>query len=196
MGPKIKETQTKGEIFMTVDKTNAQAQPQAGREPVAKLQPQFSSDGATTTVWAEARERLEKAEVYWLSTVRPSGRPHVTPVVSVWLEGALYFCTGPGERKAKNLARNAHCVITTGCNALSEGLDLVVEGDAVKVSDEAKLQRVADRYASKYGRPFHFTVRDGTFYGDGGEALVYEVTPTTVFGFGKGESFSQTRWRF
>lgn len=167
-----------------------------GKEPVAELQPQFSSDGAITTAWAEGRERLEKAEVYWLSTVRPDGRPHVTPVVSVWLDGALYFCTGPGERKAKNLARNAHCVITTGCNALSEGLDLVVEGDAVKVNGEAKLQRVADGYASKYGRPFHFTVRDGAFYGEGGEALVYEVTPTTAFGFGKGESFSQTRWRF
>jgi general stress protein 26 len=135
---------------MADDSTNVQPQQQADKEPVAELQPQFSNNGATTTAWAEARERLEKAEVYWLSTVRPDGRPHVTLVVSVWLDGALYFCTGPGERKAKNLARNAHCVITTGCNALSEGLDLVVEGDAVKVSDEARLQRVADRYASKY----------------------------------------------
>ena len=44
--------------------------------------------------------------MYWLSTVRPDGRPHVTPLMSVWLEGALYFCTGPDERKAKNLVRN------------------------------------------------------------------------------------------
>jgi nitroimidazol reductase NimA-like FMN-containing flavoprotein (pyridoxamine 5'-phosphate oxidase superfamily) len=166
------------------------------KDPVAELEPQFSSDGVTPTAWAEARSHLEKAEVYWLSTVRPDGRPHVTPLVAVWLDGALYFCTGRSERKAKNLAHNAHCVITTGCNNLSEGLDLVVEGDAVAVSDEAKLQRVADRYASKYDPPFHFTVRDGAFYGEGGEALVYEVTPMTAFGFGKGESFSQTRWRF
>ena len=166
----------------------------AGKEPVAELQPQFSSNDATTTAWAEARERLEKAEVYWLSTVRPDGRPHVTPVVSVWLDGALYFCTGPGERKAKNLAHNAHCVITTGCNALHEGLDLVVEGDAVPVHEEAQLRRVADRYALKYG--WHFEVRDGLFYGEGGAALVYELRPITAFGFGKGEPFSQTRWRF
>jgi nitroimidazol reductase NimA-like FMN-containing flavoprotein (pyridoxamine 5'-phosphate oxidase superfamily) len=165
-------------------------------EPAAELQPQFSSEGATPTVWAEALARLEQAEVYWLATVRPDGRPHVTPVVAVWLDGALYFCTGSGERKAKNLAGNTHCVITTGCNALSEGLDLVVEGDAVTMSDEAKLQRVAERYAAKYGPSFHFTVRDGAFYGEGGEALVYEVAPTTAFGFGKGQAFSQTRWRF
>jgi hypothetical protein len=30
----------------------------------------------------------------------------------------------------------------------------------------------------------------------GNMALVYEVAPTTAFGFGKGTSFSQTRWRF
>jgi nitroimidazol reductase NimA-like FMN-containing flavoprotein (pyridoxamine 5'-phosphate oxidase superfamily) len=167
------------------------------KEPVTELHPQFSSQGATPTPWAEARNHLEKAKVYWLSTVRPDGRPHVTPMVSVWLDGALYFCTGPDERKAKNLAHNPHCVITTGCNALSGGLDLVIEGDAVRVSDEAKLRRVADQYNSKYGPPFHFTVRDGAFQGDPGNiALVYEVAPATAFGFGKGESFSQTRWRF
>jgi len=128
----------------------------ADKEPVAELHAQFSSDGATLTPWAEARRRLKKAELYWLSTVRPDGRPHVTPLVSVWLDGALYFCTGRSERKAKNLARNSHCIIMTGCNALSEGLDLVVEGDAAMVIDEATLQRVADSYASKYDQPFHF----------------------------------------
>jgi nitroimidazol reductase NimA-like FMN-containing flavoprotein (pyridoxamine 5'-phosphate oxidase superfamily) len=164
---------------------------------VTELEPQFSSSDATPTPWAEASVHLEKAQVFWLSTVHPDRRPHVTPLVAVWLDGALYFCTGSGERKAKNLARNAHCVITTGCNTLSEGLDLVVEGDAVRVRDEATLQRVADRYASKYDPPFQFIVRDGALQGDeGNRALVYEVTPTTAFGFGKGRSFSQTRWRF
>jgi hypothetical protein len=69
----------------------------------------------------------------------------------------------------------------------------VVEGEAARVSDESLLQRLADTYAAKYG--WHYTVRDGAFVGDGGEALVYEVAPTTAFGFGKG-TFSQTRWRF
>jgi general stress protein 26 len=167
----------------------------AVRDPVAELDPRFSSDGATLTPWAEARGRLEKAEIYWLATVRPDGRPHVTPLISVWLDGALYFCTGASERKAKNLAGNTHCVVTTGCNALNEGLDLVVEGDATRVSDEAGLQSVADAYASKYD--WHFTVRDGAFHGDAGNvAVVYEVRPKTAFGFGKGETYSQTRWRF
>lgn len=165
----------------------------ADKEPVTELHPQFSSDGATATPWTEAVALLEKADIYWLSTVRPDGRPHVTPLLAVWLEGAVYFCTGPGERKAKNLTHNPHCVVTTGCNVL-EGIDVVVEGKAVQMSDQAQLQRLADIYASKYG--WHYTVRDGAFHGEGGLALVYAVAPTTAFGFGKGETSSQTRWRF
>lgn len=165
-------------------------------DPVAEIDPRFSSPGAMPTPWSEARAVLEQAEVYWLSTVRPAGRPHVTPLIAVWLDGALSFCTGPSERKAKNLAGNAHCVVTTGGNALAEGLDLVVEGEAVREQGETTLQRVAATYEAKYGRDWHFDVRDGAFFGDGGEALVFAVSPRTVFGFRKGEPFGQTRWRF
>jgi hypothetical protein len=168
-----------------------------GEEPVAELDARFSSDDAAPTGWAEACGQLVTAEVYWLSTVRPDGRPHVTPLLSVWLDGALYFCTGTSERKARNLAHNPHCILTTGCNALGDGLDLVVEGDATRVSDDGELRPVADAYESKYGSDWRFAVRDGAFHGEGGEALVYRVAPTTVFAFGKGErEFSQTRWRF
>ena len=95
----------------------------AVKDPTPELEPHFSSDGATPKPWAEAREHLMTAKVYWLSTVRPDGRPHVTPIASVWLDDTLHFSTGQTERKAKNLALNPHCAITTGCNVL-EGLDL------------------------------------------------------------------------
>lgn len=62
--------------------------------------------------------------------VRPDGRPHFSTLLGVWLDGALYSCAGPGERKAKNLAQNPHCILTTGRNDLADGVDLVVEGDA------------------------------------------------------------------
>jgi general stress protein 26 len=168
--------------------------------PATKMDARFSSDGATPTDWAAARRLLERAEVFWLSTVRPDGRPHVTPLISVWLDGSLFFCTGPGERKAKNLAENAHCILTTGCNALDEGLDLVVEGEAVPVRDDEKLREVADAYEAKYGGDWRFGVRDGMFVHhaphEGSVALVYRVTPETAFGYRKGDEFSQTRWRF
>jgi hypothetical protein len=74
-------------------------------EPVAELDTRFSSEGATPTEWTEARGRLEAAEVFWLSTVRPDKRPHVTPLISVWLDDALYFCTGPSEIGVSACAR-------------------------------------------------------------------------------------------
>jgi general stress protein 26 len=166
-------------------------------DPVTELGA-FSGDGAVPTAWARGRRDLEDAQVYWLTTVRPEGRPHVTPLLGIWLDDALYFCTGSNERKAKNLAQNAHCVLTTGCNGL-DGLDLVVEGDAAKVTDRAELARVADTYESKYGS--HFTAPEGNWFGLGdtirrGDVLVCRVAPATAFGFGKGTPSSQTRWTF
>ena len=167
-------------------------------EPAAELDTRFSSEGASPTEWAEARDRLREAEIFWISTVRPDGRPHVTPLISVYLDDALYFCTGPGERKARNLVHNPHCILTTGCNVIDEGLDVVVEGDAVRVTDDAKLHGIADLYESKYGREWRFAVRDSAFVHEHGEniALVYELVPRKAFGFRRGDEFSQTRWRF
>jgi len=167
--------------------------------PVAELDARFSSDGAKATPWSEAQASLEEAATFWISTVRPDGRPHVTPLISVWLDGALYFCTGPEERKAKNLSANPHCILTTGCNQ-EEGLDVVVEGEAVRVTDDAKLRRIADAYVAKYGEFWRFEVRDEAFAHGGAKegsiALVFEVAPAHALGFRKGEEFSQTRWRF
>src|SRR5205809_8017907 len=124
-------------------RTSPGGRPMHRPEPTAELAARFSSEGAAPTDWAEARGHLEDAEIFWISTVRPDGRPHVTPLIAVWLDDTLYFCTGPEERKARNLASNPHCALTTGCNAF-DGLDLVVEGDAVRVTDDAELRRIAD----------------------------------------------------
>ncbi|MGA8115585.1 MAG: pyridoxamine 5'-phosphate oxidase family protein [Actinocatenispora sp.] len=168
----------------------------ARTEPVAELDGRYSSTGAVAVDWTQGRARLADAEVYWLSTVRPDGRPHVTPLLAVWLDDALHFCTGAEERKNRNLAQNRHCVLTTGRNEFGQGMDLVLEGDAERVTDDARLYRLADAWVAKYGEDWRFTVHDGVFRHGPGEALVYEVAPVTVFGFGKGDTFSQTRWTF
>jgi len=167
-------------------------------QPETELDARFSSPGATATEWSLAVDALANAEIYWLSTVRPDGRPHVTPLIAVWSESALCVTTGPDERKAKNLAGNTHCAVTTGSSTLSEGLDLVLEGDAIRVTDADRLQQLVDAFASKYGTdPWHFTVGDAAFRNErGGTALVFEIMPRTVFGFGKGGTYSQTAWRF
>src|SRR5687767_796396 len=99
-------------------------------EPTTKLDPRFSDHDATATPWAQAREELAGAQTYWLTTVRADGRPHVTTLLAVWQDEAIYFCTGAEEQKARNLEDNRNCALTTGASALYEGLDLVVEGAA------------------------------------------------------------------
>lgn len=161
--------------------------------PVGSLDPDFSEPGAVAAPWADVVATLERAELYRVTTVRPDGRPHVTPLVGAWFDGALWFCTGEHERKGRNLAANPHVVLSTGTDLLHGGRDVVVEGDAVQVSDEARLHDVAAAFFAKYGEEWRFEVRDGRFHHGPGDALVYEVRPTTVFDFAK-NPYSQTRF--
>jgi predicted small secreted protein len=166
------------------------------RSVTAELDPRFSTKAATATRWEDALRELTDAQMYWVCTIRANGRPHVTPLMAVWHFDALYFCTGPNEQKAKNLGRVEHCTLITGCNTMAHGLDVVVDGDAVRVTEESVLRELATEWESKYGSDWHYEVRDGAFHHAPGEAWVYEVRPTTVFGFAKGAQSSQTRWRF
>lgn len=156
----------------------------------------FDREAASPVPWAEARRWLQEADTYWLATLRPDDWPHVRPVLAVWADDALHFCTSPSSRKGRNLARDARCSIAAGTDAL----DLVVEGEASKVGDEVRLQRVAAAYASEYG--WQTEVRDAALHGEGAPTAgpppyeVYEVRPTTTFGFARDESVSSTRWRF
>ena len=162
---------------------------------VTELDGRYSMDGASATEWSEAQQRLEQAELFWVITVRPDGRPHTTPLIAIWHDDALYFTTGPTEQKAKNLAANPHCSLMTGSNALHDGLDLIVEGKAKQVTDTAVLQRLADAYEAKYGNVWHFDVRDGMFASGENEAAVFRIRPHKVLAFAK-EPHAQTTYRF
>src|ERR1700686_1177839 len=119
-------------------------------EPVTNIDPRFSDPGAVATPWDETRRVLETAELFWITTVRADGRPHVTPLVAVWLDDAIHFSTGAAEQKGVNLAGNSHVILTTGCNYWDHGVDVVVEGDAIQVSDEGTLKRLAEAWAPKW----------------------------------------------
>ncbi len=163
--------------------------------PKTSLDSRFSDPAATATSWDDTVEAIESAELFWITTVRADGRPHVTPLVAVWLDGAIHFCTGDTEQKAVNLRTNPHVILTTGCNSWDHGLDVVVEGDAVQVTDDETLKRLADAWRTKWDGRWQFEWREGTFHHEVGEALVYAVAPTKVLAFGKG-TFSHTRHRF
>jgi nitroimidazol reductase NimA-like FMN-containing flavoprotein (pyridoxamine 5'-phosphate oxidase superfamily) len=172
--------------------------------PTAELDARFSSAGAEPLPWADVVEAIERAEIFWLSTVRRDGRPHVTPLPAIWLDGVLHFCTGPTEQKARNLEANPSCVLTTGSDRFRSGLDVVVEGRAERVTDQTRLERLAALWLAKLDWPFEpveggFRDRSpetgGADADDADIALVFAVSPSKVLAFGKGEPFTQTRYR-
>ena len=163
-------------------------------DPTPELDTRFSDPEAAATPWAVTVSVLEGAELYWLTTVRADGRPHVTPLVGVVVDGAVHFCTGLEEQKARNLEQNRHVAVTTGSNSWAAGLDVVVEGTAVRLADDESLQRLADAYEAKYGSVWHWDVGDGMLRGEGHEAAAFCVEPAKVLAFAK-DPHAQTRYR-
>jgi general stress protein 26 len=160
----------------------------------ARLDSRFSDPSATATPWEETERALQAAELYWITTVRADGRPHVTPLIGIWFEGAMHFTTGLEEQKARNLASNPQVALTTGANTWAQGLDVVVEGSAVRVTDGAVLERLAAAIEEKYGAVWHFDVGDGVFEHRGGEAAVFRVEAAKVMAFAK-DPHGQTSYR-
>lgn len=167
----------------------------AATAPITELSPAFSSPGATARPWSEIENVLTSAEMFWISTVRGDGRPHVTPIPAVWHDGALHICTGDDEQKARNLEHDARCVLTTGTPSITSGLDVVVEGTATRVTDRDRLVTLAALWKERLN--WDFQVGNDSFSDGGGhKGLVFAVRPAKILAFGKGEPYSQTRFRF
>jgi PPOX class probable F420-dependent enzyme len=163
--------------------------------PRTELDTRFSEPDAQPTSWEQTLAEIERAELFWISTVRPDGRPHVTPLVAVWLDDALHFATGPDEQKARNIAADPHVALTTGANDWQGGLDVVVEGEATRVTSADKLHRLAEAWAQKWDGRWNYQVDTDGFRHGPGTALVFAVRPSKVLAFAKG-TFSHTRHRF
>jgi hypothetical protein len=114
----------------------------------------------------------------------------------VWLDDAVHFTTGPDEQKARNLSHNTCVALTTGCNTWDRGTDVVIEGTATRVTDDAALQRLAATWQTKWNGDWVYTVAGDAFtHPAGGRTLVYRVEPDKVLAFGK-QPFTHTRHRF
>lgn len=164
---------------------------------ISRLDSRFSDPEARATPWDETEQALEQAELYWLTTVRADGRPHITPLIGVLHDGAVHFCTGTGEQKARNLGHSDRVALTTGTNTWDRGLDVVVEGVAVRVTGDEELRRLADAYVAKYGEIWRFGVADGAFRNSQSDdpVPVFRIEPSKVMAFAK-DPHAQTSYRF
>src|SRR5690242_20027583 len=146
-----------------------------------------ADEGSGLIAWDEAQRRLTVAHDYWLATVRPDGAPHVMPVWGVWLDGLVWFSSGLGSRKARNLAADPRCTVTT-----DDARDpVVVDGTAERLTDGASIAAFVAAVNAKYDAGMTTGFQDPAVNG------TFAVRPHRVIAL-SGADFpgSPTRWRF
>jgi hypothetical protein len=157
--------------------------------------------GFPTLPWNRPRDLLAASPsqpglAFFLGTTRPDGRPHAAGIGALWLDGDLYFTSGPAARKARNLAANPACTISVRL----EGIDLVLEGRAARVTDQPTLEQVAGLYRDN-GWPVEvsgdaFTAPFSAPSAGPPPWQLYRFTIQTAFGVSTAEPYGATRWRF
>lgn len=162
-----------------------------------RIDRRYSDERAEAVPWTDAEARLAAAEVAWVVTVRPDGRPHATPMVPVVHDRKVYFHTGSNEVKYANLLANPHVLVLTGDTAWDRGLDVAVEGTAVPVTDDALLRRIAELYRGRWDGRWRLDIQNGAVAARTSDVqlVVFEVTPGRAYGYAKGDPFSQTTYR-
>jgi hypothetical protein len=171
----------------------------ANRQPTETVNLDIYGDAPLP--WSRAEEALAASvtgpgTTFFLGTVRPDGRPHAAGIGATWHDGELYFTSGPGTRKGRNLAANPACTLSVRLPSV----DLVVEGEAARVTDTPTLEALAALYRD-VGWPAEVE----------GDALtapfsapsagpppwyLYRLDFHTVFGVATEEPYGAMRWRF
>ena len=178
----------------------------AAREPTAKNLADLYD--LPLVEWTDVRRILEAQltqapgtggpdhHTFFLSTVDADGRPHVTGVGAMWVDGRSYFAGGPRSRKIRNVERDPRCALAVAAT----GYDVTLEGRATRVTDEAALERLAQVFAADGWAP---TVAGGGFTHEFSAPSagpppwwVYEFTPERVYAVMGMEPGGATRWTF
>jgi PPOX class probable F420-dependent enzyme len=148
---------------------------------------QSASEGSGLLPWSWAEQQLTASRSFWLATHWPDGRPHVMPVWAVWHERRLLFSSSKQSRKARNLANDPRCSLSTE----DPNNPVVVEGVAELVTQHddlaAFLAAENKKYATSYGMDMV----------DPATNCCYRLRPTWIFGL-RADDFtgSPTRWQF
>lgn len=98
--------------------------------------------------WVDVERKLIHAQNYWLSTVRPDGRPHSIPKWGVWVDDRFYFDGSPETLHARNITHNPYITLH-----LESGENVVVlEGKAANVEHPSicVAEQVSAAYREKY----------------------------------------------
>jgi hypothetical protein len=151
--------------------------------------------------WKRASNLLQASPsrldiTFFLGTATSDGHPHSAGVGALWFDGDFYIVSGPETRKSRNLAANPACTISVKL----EGIDLVLEGDAHRITDQPMLEKIAQLYRDS-GWPAEvendaFTAPYSAPSAGAPPWYVYRFTFDTAFGVATAEPNGATRWRF
>src|SRR4051812_42094873 len=157
--------------------------------------------GSAVLPWSRPHDLLAASPArsditFFLGTVRPDGRPHSAGFGALWHDGALYIVSGPATRKSRNLAATPACTISVGL----EGIDLILEGEATRVTDQPTLEALARLYREG-GWPAQvegdaFTAPYSAPSAGPPPWHLYRFRFHTAFGVATAEPYGATRWRF
>jgi hypothetical protein len=157
--------------------------------------------GSAELPWSRPRDLLASDTpgadlTFFLATVQPNGRPHSAGVGAMRVDDALYFTSGPGTLKSRNLAANPACNLSVRLN----GIDLVLEGEALRVTDSSTLERVATVYRTS-GWPAEvegdaLTAPYSAPSAGPAPWYLYRLTLHTAVGVATAEPHGATRWNF
>ncbi|MDH6575113.1 pyridoxamine 5'-phosphate oxidase family protein [Kitasatospora sp. MAP5-34] len=146
-----------------------------------------ADQGTGLLPWSWAQQRLATSHDYWVSSVKPDGRPHVMPVWGVWLDDALWFSSSLGSRKVRNLVARPDCVVTTD----NPRDPVVLEGSAEVIRDQAGIKAFLDALNAKYATHYPLDFLDPAVNAS------LRVRPGCAFGLAEGDfTGSPTRWSF
>ena len=145
-----------------------------------------AAEGTGLLPWSWARERLERSHDYWVASAGATG-PHLMPVWGVWLEEAFWFSSSRASKKARNLATQPRCSVSTD----DAQAPVIVEGDGELINDRDAVLRFVDALNRKYRTSY-----PPEFFTNPANAC-FRVRPRWAFGLIESDfTGSPTRWTF
>lgn len=167
--------------------------------PIAEVIAAAAAADATPIDWDDVASLFAAERSYWVATTSDDGRPHVRPVLAVWVDERICSTTSPAARKGRNLASRPSAALT----ARAPAMDIAIEGPIAWIDDPRRLQQIGEAYQDKYNWPV--TVVGNAF--DAPYAAptaghppyrVYELTPAVAYAFGTANDLAErsTRFRF
>ena len=128
-------------------------------------------------ILARLIRRFAENQCSWISTVRPDGRPHATPIWHVWRAGRAFIVTRTDAVKATNIRLNPNVVITH----TDARFPVIIEGRASFAPE-----------AEEALRPLFLAKYDWDISTDADYDTIIAITPEKIIAWGEEDG---RRWQ-